>query len=898
MARTPTRPVDLDVALQPVASPVDTFVRPQEPSRDTSLQDLARSLSGLGGSLGTMLEERKQKDEQDDKLRGEAAFHQNMGQGFAEGVASGAIPAQYSRTFMQAYKKAQGDVAGADLEQKFSAAYDAWDGKTSTDPKAYDAFVGSFLKDNIGTQDPDILAGLLPRVRQMTSNYLSKHIGDASKATMDGAAATLAARQDQALNDANTVGLASKKGTDYQTTFDTLEAIRAEGLSHGINETEADKKLVDAVTASAVSLRDPKILDFLERKVPGKDYSWANTPYGRDSKQKTIDALLTMGRQSIAEDEKKRREEKAATKDAVTRDTIGWITAHPNEPVPEDLLARGEKVDADFRVNAITWRDKIAKGTATSDPEELLGVTRDVLNGGGLQVVQRAMERGVFKNAGDLTTTWKLAESVAKDGPALEGVLKGGSAKNILDTIRQRTLSAHDLTNTFDPGGLSAEGLQAQQDFKLQILAWRQTHPDANAIEQEKAIGDIGAGILKRIVPPAVGPGTYDRRSFGNPNTYGATGAPEAETQPEAQPGAEPKKNTITRPNPFGGRDAQVPSGLPGAGEDAPKRLDIPTAAPSRQPTSAPPPADAATWYGSLPAETKSIMERLAAEEKKPLSLKVQELYQRGIERGVIQAPTPKPGRQSMRAPDGTPVEAALASSGDVEDLGKAFQGAIDAPASAERVRLMGEAFERALQGSARPIGNYSTAALRDDPKAARILDFISGPESNGNYNAYYGHAGSPLDLSKFSLSQLKSWMGNRGTESSATGRYQFMKSTLFGDPRKAGDSGLVGQMGLSMETRFSPELQDRLAIALLERRGYSKFVRGEISGAKFANNLALEWASLPNITAQNGRPAGVSAYAGDGLNKSLVTPASVLGALGRLIPRRLRPDGNPETRV
>jgi hypothetical protein len=141
-------------------------------------------------------------------------------------------------------------------------------------------------------------------------------------------------------------------------------------------------------------------------------------------------------------------------------------------------------------------------------------------------------------------------------------------------------------------------------------------------------------------------------------------------------------------------------------------------------------------------------------------------------------------------------------------------------------------------------------------------------------------------------LDQMMAGSGNRGTESSATGRYQFMKQTL---------RGLKQEMGLSGTEKFSPELQDRMALKLLNRPGYSERREGRITDAQFANRLALEWASLPNITAQNGRPAGVSAYAGDGFNKSLVSLASVLaaltgragsegGALSRLFGRRKAP--------
>lgn len=919
MPRDPYRPVDRYELLRPVASPVDTFVRAQEPSRDTNLQDLARSLSGLGGSLAGLVGQRDKEAEEADAIRGEAAFHTNNQQGYAEAVASGVVPAQASQSFMRAYKKAEGEVAGGVLEQKFAAAYDTWDGKTSTDPKVYDAFVSKFLKESISTQDPDVLRGLLPKIRQVTSNYLQRHIGDVSRSTMEGAVKAGAAKNDQVIEQANSAGLSSRKGTDYGAVFGQLEANRAESLRSGVNAEKYDKELVDGVTSSAIKLRDPKILDFLDRKVPGQDYTWGNTPYGKEQRQKTIDALETMGRRSIAEDEKTRREEKAAAKDDITRRTIGAITADPKAPIPEDLLSAGEKVDPDFRVNAIRWRDTIAKGGQVSDNEEVLGVTRDILNGGGVQVVQKAMERGVFKNAEDLTKAYKLAESMSKDGPALEGIIKSGSAKTILDTIKQRTATDKDASKFFDDGSVSPEGLQAQQDFKLQILAWRQANPNANAIEQEKAIGDIGAGILKRIQQPEVmGPVGYDREGIGSPNTYGASGAPKA-MPPEAGGGA--GAPVVPKVNPFGSSPAPAmpetdAMGNPVSGPGPAAPVPAPAAPPAN-------PADAGSWFNGLGPDVKSAIELKAAQEKKPLSLKVQELYQRGVERGVIQAPAAQPaapGKQSMRAPDGTPIETA-ALGGVAASVSQAIEQGVDQPPPPETVQLIQQAFERALGGSAKPVGNYSLAVLKDDPKAARILDFVAGPESGGNYNAYYGNGNSTRDLSQMTLDQVASWSGNRGTKSSATGRYQFMKATLIGETRKGKFyPGLKQEMGLSGSERFTPELQDRMAMHLLNRRGYSKWARGEISATQFANNLALEWASLPNITAQNGRPAGVSAYAGDGLNKSLVRPSAVLAALGspsaptsqvaqapakptlwqRLFGRRMapKPPAEPGTRV
>ena len=57
-----------------------------------------------------------------------------------------------------------------------------------------------------------------------------------------------------------------------------------------------------------------------------------DTPYGREQRQKTVDTLEKIGRQSIADDEKKRKEEKVELRDTVTRDSIKWALDHPKEP--------------------------------------------------------------------------------------------------------------------------------------------------------------------------------------------------------------------------------------------------------------------------------------------------------------------------------------------------------------------------------------------------------------------------------------------------------------------------------------------------------------------------------------------------------------------------------------
>lgn len=148
-----------------------------------------------------------------------------------------------------------------------------------------------------------------------------------------------------------------------------------------------------------------------------------------------------------------------------------------------------------------------------------------------------------------------------------------------------------------------------------------------------------------------------------------------------------------------------------------------------------------------------------------------------------------------------------------------------------------------------------------------KLLDFIGQIEANGNYNAVYGNARSTRDLSALTLNEVLEEQRQKIADGrqSATGKYQFIRATL---------QGLRDEMRLSGQEKFTPDLQDKLATRLLERRGLKNWIGGRISDRQFANNLAREWASLPVIE------TGRSYYAGDGLNKSLTTPDDVLACL------------------
>lgn len=162
------------------------------------------------------------------------------------------------------------------------------------------------------------------------------------------------------------------------------------------------------------------------------------------------------------------------------------------------------------------------------------------------------------------------------------------------------------------------------------------------------------------------------------------------------------------------------------------------------------------------------------------------------------------------------------------------------------------------------------------DPAAYKpLLNLIGRIESNDNYNAYFGNSkNTEIRFTEMTVAEVLAWQANfvaQGNASSAVGRYQIINTTL---------SGLVSRKIVSADEIFSEATQDRLAIALLERRGSLEYVTKQLSPEQFAANLAREWAALPRVL---GGDPNASYYQSDGLNKSRTTVDEVMEAIERI---------------
>jgi hypothetical protein len=176
-----------------------------------------------------------------------------------------------------------------------------------------------------------------------------------------------------------------------------------------------------------------------------------------------------------------------------------------------------------------------------------------------------------------------------------------------------------------------------------------------------------------------------------------------------------------------------------------------------------------------------------------------------------------------------------------------------------------------ALSASATVVAANSTSASTLSPKVANLLDFIGALEAPDGYDSYsyYASAPPPKPLTQMSIAEVLAWQDkiDPTSKSEAAGRFQIMNYTL---------RDIVKQHGINPNLRFNEETQNRLALLLLERRGWHPDSTDYIS---MANSIAHEWAALPLVS---GPDKGKSAHHNTkgAKNRAQTSPAAFLDVL------------------
>lgn len=143
--------------------------------------------------------------------------------------------------------------------------------------------------------------------------------------------------------------------------------------------------------------------------------------------------------------------------------------------------------------------------------------------------------------------------------------------------------------------------------------------------------------------------------------------------------------------------------------------------------------------------------------------------------------------------------------------------------------------------------------SIADTRPFLNLLGDTEGTDKGDNYNetlAYGSFTDGDVVLTNMTLAEVDRLQTRmlshkaNSLNSSAVGRYQIVRTTM---------RGLKERLELSDDQKFSAELQDRLALALLKQRGLDAWRRGNLRDEEFALNLSKEWASLPRPNSCHG---------------------------------------------
>lgn len=804
MAREPVRRIQGVSAIQPVAQPTDTYVRPAEPS-PSPLREVAQGLSELDSGMGAFLAKRKQKQDDADKVRAEAAFNSNNALGWAEAVKQGKVPAHASPVFMKAYKAAQGNLAGIQLREKFNGAYLNWDGRNSNDPQAFQTFLGDFIKSNVQTDDPDMLAPLNEHVRQLWADGHQMFTSESAKSVYNGNLNTRAAISGRSIDAANDEGLGNGKGTDYERLWGDLIAQREEALSAGTRREDYDKTLVSTIAAKALEHGDPAMLDLLDKMLPGDTVKMSDYPDYRDVKHDTISKIDTLNRQRMV-DEDALRKKKDTERERTIEATVSRVLAEdPMAEVPEDVMREWERYDGLARKKLVEIRKTLADADSTEERGRINDLLIDIRNGQGPARVLKAAQDGVIRNPATLKDMLDRADRYEKARREGTGILTAQTTKRYLGVIRDRTTSMDDSANLLSSllsggtGGLTDEGLEATQDFEAMLMEWEEKNPEASMMDREKAINEIGQLIIQRIDPAIT--------DVKNPDKYRSR--------------------------------AQIE-------RDEGTAILHPEGAPTPVPSNSLPSGNAGRWEQLYSGDQPPFLERLDDVELKRLKDNLPE----GVPIEQFNADVWNEVREILKEERGDNPPGV--------DPMKTDSITFDNETAKQTADAIGQMIDNVVGN-----GGYSTN-LSDSPTLPilNLIGHTEGTDEGRGYNetlGYGAYTGGDKDLTKMTLGDIKKLQSqmlahpDNKWNSSALGRYQIVGKTL---------RTLQQQMKLSDSVLFDEKTQDAMAMQLLKGRGYDDWMAGKISDATFMNNLAKEWASLPT-TAGKGYYDGQKARVG-----------------------------------
>ncbi|MBO6726512.1 MAG: M15 family metallopeptidase [Rhizobiaceae bacterium] len=724
---------------------------------------------------------------------------------------------------MEGLSEGKGNLAGIRLRSQFAREFLQWDGRNGGDPQAFEAFLQSFIEANVpADSNPHFLKGLSPHIETLLGEGYEQFTKDSASAVYGDGLTTDSAQLTETIRLYHEDGQTRPGGTDYESVWTHVLAIRDEALNRGTLASDIDAYLVDTIILNAERTRDAGLLAILDKTLPDQEHPMS---YGLEV-QKKRDAAAERIANALAKqeaDDATAREKAEAKLAGQAYAEIASIWAKDiRQEIPDEVIDDLSKLDPMARSKLVDLRKKLSEADGVEDKATIARIFADIHEGRANKAdILQHFQNGTIRSTETLNQALDRVDKIEAERSAGSGILTDSTARKWHSLFEGLTSS--DPVSPFGSSGPSDEGMEAIHDFNMALLEWERENPDATFLDRQEAYARIGKLIRERIELPS---GLTRGGEYISDADRAASDRPQ-EDPSSAEP---PSAGSDEIPDAAGDQDEtgwldQVPNPISSA-----RSLIETLAGSDEQPADAPssPPLE------ELPDDQRKAVETLSQRHgmdpetvKDDLWRKVQEILAR-------EEPEPGVDHATTNAiPD------------DVRD--RLTQLLTNPP------RLPNDA------GSHIP-----TSSILDLIGRSEGTDRGDGYNETLSYGAFTGGDVSLVGMTLDEVDALQTQMlrhPDNSWNSSAAGRYQIVRTTL----RK-----LRGELGLTGNELFDEKMQDRMAMHLLEGRGLSRWKAGEITDKQFINNLAKEWASLPNAK-------GRGHYKGQ---RAAATPRQVLAAL------------------
>lgn len=499
MTRPSTPDVRITEALQPAAAVVNVGFAHPAPQGPSPLHGVAQALESLSSDLMAWGKKEQERQKEEDAIRGEALYQQHYADGIAEGIRTDQIPPNSSREFVNGYKRAMGSSAGFQFSTSIENEYAKSNLKTNPDPKAFDAWLRDQWKNRVTSDDPSVLRGVLPHIRQLHSNLYNKWQADVAQNTKYEALSSYGALAGSTIDAYNAEGLRNYAVTDLDGLGSTLDQIRDKGFATGLKREEIDQAMVDAITSKALTHRDPQLLKLLDREsAAGPKLS--DTPYGRDKKAEAVKSLTSLFKQQTTEERlQQERDDKLAANTAKSR-IADRLLKDPNAEISDDDLAPILKHDGNFKLDLLTWRKNVREGQIAEEPAKVQQVFEDLLKGGGEDTFWKAITSGTIKSPESMSRARSFMDIAAKNKAAPSKILETSAARSYVGNIEMLGQdSIFSKQSIMGVKAMTAGGREALNNYRYGLMKWQHDNPNATPLEQEEYAAKFGETIIKGL---------------------------------------------------------------------------------------------------------------------------------------------------------------------------------------------------------------------------------------------------------------------------------------------------------------------------------------------------------------------------------------------------------------